>query len=126
MSKNHLSFSEQIHALMDENLKVYPDAIKWIMEKVRQTDISKIVTEYEKFTLILSGEYIWSGSPFNPLATDSADNFIQLIKWYRDKTKCGLKEAKEECEDWVMKTYPDSPRGQSLLRRINNGSNSFS
>ena len=102
-----LSFREQLQALLDENIEKYPDAIRWMMEVSAHIDLDR-ETEYERFVERLNGNSEFSNHPYDP----NSDNIVQLIKWYKNNTGSGLRDAKKACEDFIKLTYPNCTRAQ--------------
>lgn len=118
MSGKHLSFKQQIEHLLNENIDDYPDAVKWMMSEYQKINPESIKTEYERFVDILEGRKDWHGNPYVPVyKTGEPDNFVAFIKWARNKFSWGLKEAKVECEKYIVRTYPDCCKAKSLRHR---------
>lgn len=96
-----LSFMEQMEGLIEGNMQEFPDAMAWVRKQLDKTDVSMIFTELELFQQALDGTSEWAGHP-----DPNKFGKVQLIKWYRDKHRVGLKEAKDRCDKYMAVHYP--------------------
>lgn len=102
------TFKEQMESLLTDSIEKYPDAIRWVMQKLDGVVLSDIQTDYEKFVERLAGDGPFDNHPYSPVR----DNFVDLIKWYRNKHSTSLKIAKGKCDAFVQDNYYDSDRGK--------------
>lgn len=110
-----IDLGHEVDWMLDHNEERYPNAVNWIRHKIKDIDLRFIKTpEQEMFDKLSNVSENWEGHPF----TLESDNFVQLIKWYRNKHKIGLKEAKDICEEFLCKYYPTSTTARRAFSRM--------
>lgn len=103
-----LTFQEQIDGVINDCQEKYPDVIKWIHQMSEIQDFSLIQTDMEDFLEQLTMPFgkSFHGHPYIPKSLPGGGNMVPLIKWYRNKHGVGLKEAKDACDQFRAKHYP--------------------
>lgn len=104
-----LSFKAQMAGLLADNMEKYPDAMKWLMKKLEGVDVDVMRTDYEKFVEQLEGGGPFQGQPYDP----SRDNYVELIRWHRNKHGTSLKHAKLECDNFIQENYYETTRAKN-------------
>lgn len=85
-----MSLKEQFKTMIDQNIEEFPDAIELLVELAGTVDLSSRKTKYERFVEALQGN---NGEFFGHPFDETANNILDLVKWYINKYDCSTSYA---------------------------------